>query len=187
MNQDSTQNQNLTDAAKQNCEQEIADAAYSQLYKLALFKYEIEKSRETNLLQQAGTMQMAFSFLTIAILMIIPLWDNISLGIFLGMSSIVFLSISFAFASISQWRWKKQTLPGIHTLQEQIINSNEQELLLSTASCNKMWVEILSQIESRDKTVNDKRTNLLMWSMGFLYCSLAVIILWGISIIISLI
>ena len=92
-------------------------------------KYDEELEREKSLLEQASNMQTAFSIISAALFMLLPVllqytYGTISLQYyFVAVSVIVaFLLLSLVFATLAQWREMKDVLPDVKTMMNDIEN-----------------------------------------------------------------
>ena len=63
----------LTLKPKENNPQDLITPQYRHIKELALLKYDAEEKRELNLIQQSSQMQTAFSFMTAAVFMAVPI------------------------------------------------------------------------------------------------------------------
>ena len=159
-----------------------ATALYKHVKDLSMWKYDSEIKREDSLIQQSSNMQTAFSFMTAAVFMAVPILieyrGSLSLEFFLLSTSsvILFLLVSLITASLAQRRvlYKSlQSIPEIH----QFVIDNWQECL-SEAQQMKQWVEALGEIQIRKAEVNKERILLIRASMASFFISIALIIFW---------
>ena len=168
-------------------------AQYRYIKELALLKYDAEEKREQNLIQQSSQMQTAFSFMTAAIFMALPICMEyrgvLSLKFFLVSTSIisVFLIASLILASLAQWRWKTESLPDVSVLKDAILNSDEWESLCVEHVQIAQWVDLIGKVQNHKAKINDRRVGLIMASMICFYLSVfSIIIAFIVAIIILL-
>lgn len=158
-------------------------AQYRYIKELALMKYDTEEKREQNLIQQSSQMQTAFSFMTAAVFMALPICIEyrgiLSLKFFLVSTSIVsiFLIASLIMASLAQWRWKTESLPDISVIKESIVNSTEWESLCTEHVQLAQCVELIGKVQNCKAKINDRRVVLIMASMVCFYLAIASIVL----------
>lgn len=151
---------------------------YRHIKELAWLKYESEEKREQNLIQQSSQMQTAFSFMTAAIFMAVPICiefrGSLSLEFFLSLTaiSVIFLVVSLVLASIAQWRWKTETFPDVNEIKDTIINNPEWQKLTIEYNQIDQWVDIIGKVQKLRATLNDRRVCLIMASMICFYCSI---------------
>ena len=78
---------------KQQIEDQKISSQFHYIKELSLLKYDAEEKRELNLIQQSSQMQTAFSFMTAAVFMALPICIEyrgvLSLKFFLVSSSII--------------------------------------------------------------------------------------------------
>lgn len=162
-------------------EQQIV-SQFQYIKELSLMKFQAEDQREQNLIQQSSQMQTAFSFMTAAIFMALPICIEyrgvLSLNFFLISTSIIsfFLIASLILASIAQWRWKTESLPDISVIKDEIVNSKEWESLCLPHVQSAQLVELIGQIQQHKSKLNDRRVKLIMISMCCFYLSVISII-----------
>lgn len=80
---------------KQAEQNQMVAAQYRYIKELAIMKYDAEERREQNLLQQSSQMQTAFSFMTAAVFMALPICIE-----YRGVLSLKFFLISTSFISV---------------------------------------------------------------------------------------
>ncbi len=155
---------------------------YRHIKELSQLKYEAEEKREQNLIQQSSQMQTAFSFMTAAIFMAIPICIEyrglLSLKFFFVSVSFVvaFLITSLLLASIAQWRWKTKSFPDVKKIKESVIYDPEWEKFLIEYNQIDQWIDLVGTVQSEKSRLNDRRVKLIMASMVCFYCSIASII-----------
>ena len=170
-------------------EQQIV-SQFQYIKELSLMKYHAEDQREQNLIQQSSQMQTAFSFMTAAIFMALPICIEyrgvLSLKFFLISISIIssFLIASLILASLAQWRWKTESLPDISVIKDEIVNSTEWESLCQPHFQIAQLVDLISKVQQHKSQLNDTRVKLIMSSMISFYLSIFSIV---VSFIIALI
>ena len=178
---------------KQQIEDQKISSQFHYIKELSLLKYDAEEKRELNLIQQSSQMQTAFSFMTAAVFMALPICIEyrgvLSLKFFLVSSSIisVFLIASLILASIAQWRWKLESLPDIAVLKDAILNNEECESLCIEHIQLAQFVDLISKVQDHKAHLNDRRVKLIMASMITFYLSVgSIIISFAIAIILIL-
>ena len=179
--------------SKQQIEDQKISSQFHYIKELSLMKYDAEEKREQNLIQQSSQMQTAFSFMTAAVFMALPICIEyrgvLSLKFFLVSISIisVFLIASLILASIAQWRWKLESLPDIAVLKDAILNNEEWESLCIEHVQLAQFVDLISKVQDHKARLNDRRVKLIMASMITFYLSVAsIIISFAIAIILML-
>ena len=81
---------------KQAEQNQMVAAQYRYIKELAIMKYDAEERREQNLLQQSSQMQTAFSFMTAAVFMALPICIE-----YRGVLGLKFFLISTLFSTIA--------------------------------------------------------------------------------------
>ena len=163
---------------------------YRYIKELADEKLASEQKREDSLIQQSSQMQTAFSFITGAVFMVVPICiDNrgsVSLMFYIvSLSAITFcILISLILASIVQWRWKTETFPDIEEIKSSVVYSKEWHKLTEEHYQLVQHVELLSKIQREKARLNDLRVKLIMGSMVFFWISISCV---AISFIVGMI
>ncbi len=148
---------------------------------LAAFSKEIldsEERREQAIVDQAGRMQQAFSFVTVAVLAIVPLllsWTRLSQILIFIFSSIALtgLCVSLILATMVQWRYKREDYPNIEDLHEKM--KTEFEFFDTEEQRNKYYVETLTVIqkslgERTDKRIRNLKGSMLVFILTLFIC-----------------
>ncbi|WP_444641142.1 hypothetical protein ACRQU7_12165 [Caproiciproducens sp. R1] len=152
-------------------------------------KYNEELSREQSLLTQAAQMQTAFSVITAALFMLLPiLIDNrgtLDLTfIFIFVSIItLFLLVSFVLALLAQWRFKIRTLSG-SDIQNNIIDSINE--LLSEEKIIVYKTNLLKKLQTDRFKANEKRVFYITISMIAFYLSIFLCLIFFVTSIVIL-
>lgn len=151
-----------------NADQEKAKIGYQFLLGFSKQIFESEERRESTVIEQAGRMQQAFSFVSVAILAILPLlltWTKLSQTFVLIISSIALLGlcVCLLFATLAQWRYKREDYPTISSLHNKMMS--EFASFETEAQCNKYYVEVLGKIQESLSRRTDRRIRLLKISM----------------------
>lgn len=182
----------VVEPSRDNNDEQI-NAQFRHIKELSLLKYESEDKREQNLIQQSSQMQTAFSFVSAAVFMAIPVCVEyrgaLSLKFFLVSTSIVvaFLIASLVLASLAQWRYITETFPDVDKIKESVINSDEwQKLCIEYHQINQ-WIELVGKVQKEKARLNDKRVKFIMASMICFYASIAAIVICFLIAIINLI
>lgn len=164
-------------------QEQIITAQYRYIKELAIMKYNAEEQREQNLVQQSSQMQTAFSFMTAAIFMVLPICIEyrgaLSLTFFFISTSFIsaFLISSLITASLAQWRWKTESLPDVNVVKDSIINSVEWKSLCLESAQLAQYVNLIGKVQAVKAKLNDRRVNLIMASMICFYFSIASIVI----------
>lgn len=183
----------LTLKPKENNPQDLITPQYRHIKELALLKYDAEEKRELNLIQQSSQMQTAFSFMTAAVFMAVPICIEyrgiLTLKFFLVSVSVIiaFLITSLVLASLAQWRWKTKAFPDIKDIKDAVINSIEWQKLCIEYHQIDQWIDLVGTVQKEKASLNDRRVKLIMASMICFYASIAAIVICFIIAIIKLI
>lgn len=163
--------------SSENIPKEQKESLYEYLKELAMIKFKAEERREEQLIQQAGQLQAAFSFVAAMISVVISITvGNIKLPIvfyFAVFSSfMILLFLSFILASIAAlWRWKTFSFPDINTLKDHIIS--ERKTLIERSDKIEQMVDLLAEVQSYKTILNNRRVKLLMCSMIFFLAAIS--------------
>ena len=163
--------------------QDLVTPQYRHIKELAELKFDAEERREQNLIQQSSQMQTAFSFMTAAIFMAVPVCiehrGTISLEFFLISTSIIvlFLIVSLVLSSFAQWRWKTTALPDIHEIKKSVLDNPEWKKLCVEYHQINQWIDAIGSVQKNKSKLNDRRVKLIMGSMICFYISLGAIII----------
>lgn len=169
--------------ADETTEKDLITPQYRHIKELSKLKYDAEEKREQNLIQQSSQMQTAFSFVTVAVFMAIPICIEyrglLNLMFFLVSVSIIvaFLIASLLLASIAQWRWKTRAFPDITDIKDNVLNSVEWEKLCIEYYQIDQWVNLIGTVQKEKARLNDKRVKLIITSMVCFYGAIAAIII----------
>jgi multidrug efflux pump subunit AcrB len=165
-----------------NEQEKQAIALYRHTKELSKLRYESELRREDSLIQQSSHMQAAFSFMTAAVFMALPIMiehkGNLSLNFFfVAISSIVFfLLISLVTASLAQRRVKKEAMMNVNDI-EKFVSDNWTEALTESQQL-KQWVNVIGKIQGSLSDVNNKRVTQIRLSMLSFFISIGLIVFW---------
>ena len=157
-----------------------AVSLYRHVKELAQLKYDGELRREDSLIQQSSHMQTAFSFLTAAVFMALPIAVEhkgpLSLSFFFISVSIIvgLLLASLVTASIAQRRIKKKAPQNVSDI-EKFVSDNWKDTLKESQQL-KQWVGIVGEIQESTAKANDERVIFIRLSMGFFLASIAAIV-----------
>ena len=177
---------------KQIEQDQMVVVQYRYIKELAIMKYETEERREQNLVQQSSQMQTAFSFMTAAIFMALPICVEyrgvLRLKFFFVSTSFVsaFLIASLITASLAQWRWKTESLPDVNVIKDSIVNSTEWESLCAEHIQLAQYVELIGKVQHIKAKINDRRVVLIMMSMICFYLSIVSIVISFVVAIITM-
>lgn len=164
-------------------EEEKKTIKYRYIKELANVKFQMEETREQNLIKQSSQMQTSFSFITAAILMATPMCiehiPQLSKVYFCTCILIVmtFLLASLISASFAQWRYKTVFLVNVEDIREFILNSKDLEKLYHQYNQDKQFVDLLAKTEKNKCVLNDKRAICIRHSMRFFYLAVLSIVL----------
>ena len=170
-----------------NDTEKTAGVLYRHVKELAQFKLDVEMRREDSLIQQSSHMQTAFSFMTAALFMALPVVidnrGNLSLNfIFIGVSAVVgLLLVSLVFASLAQRRFKKKAPQNVSEL-EKFVNDNWENIQTESQQ-SKQFVGLIAEVQESMAKANNERVKCVRISMG---CFLASIIVIAVFYFISL-
>ena len=155
---------------------------FRHIKELSQLKYDAEEKREQHLIQQSGQMQTAFSFVTAAVFMAIPICIEyrgpLSLCFFLVSVSVIsgFLILSLLFASIAQWRWKTKSFPDVSEIKSGILNSQEWQKFCIEYHQIDQWINLVGEVQEEKAHLNDRRVKLIIASMLCFYASIGSVI-----------
>ena len=162
-------------------EKEIEDQ-FEFILELAQEKYDHENQREQELIQQSGQMQAAFSFMTAALFMALPvimehkgeLSDNYLL---FSISAIVFfLLTSLVLASVAAWRWDFKTQGSIADIKKAVIDSDDWEKYLKRYHRMNSRIKMIEEIQLSKERNNNRRAFLIRASIIAFWCSIGCVI-----------
>ena len=145
-------------------------------YEYARLAYEQEEKREDSLINQATQMTTYFSFVSVLILMIVPIIivDGTIIPVkytaIISVITLVLLFTSMILAVIVQWRYKYQSLSSPLTMFNHIINN--KEYFKTPEQRNKSFVQSLETTWASKRKINDKRATLLKASMTIFLISI---------------
>ncbi len=157
-----------------------AVSLYKHVKELAQLKYDGELRREDSLIEQSSHMQTAFSFMTAAVFMALPIAIDhrgpLSLRFFFISVSIIvgLLLASLVTASIAQRRIKKKAPQNVSDI-EKFVSDNWKDTLKESQQL-KQWVGIVGEIQASTAKANDERVIFIRLSMGFFLASIAAIV-----------
>ena len=155
---------------------------YNYVLDLAQEKYEYENQREQDLVQQSGQMQAAFSFMTAALFMALPVTiehrGSLPIVFFFISTSIIcfFLLVSLVLASLATWRWKKVALGNIKSIKDAVLNSNDRDMYLSESNRIYAKIEALEQVQARKEQINNYRAVFIHASIIVFFISIGSVI-----------
>lgn len=138
-------------------------------YEYAKLAYEQEEKREDSLINQATQMTTYFSFVSVLILMIIPIIifeGTLIPPKYTATVSVITLALLFAsmiLAVIAQWRFKYQSLSAPLKMFEHIIDN--KDYFKTQEQRNKSFVQSLNTTWTSKNKNNDKRAKLIRASM----------------------
>jgi hypothetical protein len=143
--------------------------------------FEQELDREKSIIAQACQMMTAFSFITVVVLLFVPILIDILIPqakIFVIFSSVIItflLLCSFILALVSTWRFKIHRLQSPKDFQK-YVNANSSGY--DEYGFQIQWIDSLDKMQkSREKT-NGTRVNLVLASMIVFFFSLFTVFLF---------
>lgn len=162
-------------------ENEEAKVVYQYIADFAKSIYEGEEKREASVIEQAGRMQSAFSFVIAALFMlaqILVAYTVLSSAFLIASISSVSITLllSLLFATIAQRRFKRTYLAPAKELSDHI-KANYQ-FFLTSAQRNKNLSETYEEISSSLEKKNNTRIVFIQLSMGLFYFSLGLCLFW---------
>ena len=159
-------------------EEKLQRECFSYLADLTKMIYEDEERRENSLIQQATNMQAAFSFVIVAVIMVIDVLIEYRGTLPLKFLLVVFftiigcLIISLFAATMAQNRVKRTDFPKIENLEKDIIEGYEN--FITEAQRQKYLFLLFKDIRESYSQVNDKRCKWVRFSMYSFYAALFV-------------
>ena len=156
---------------------------YRYILELATEKYNYENQRELDLVQQSGQMQAAFSFMTAALFMALPIAidhrGEIPENYFFVASSLIcfFLLVSLVLASIATWRWKKAALGNITAVKAAVLNPKDRNYYLMEKNRISAKIDMLETIQVRKETINNRRAFLIHLSLIFFFLAIGSVVM----------
>ena len=171
--------------------QKFQNECYAYMAELAKLIFENEERREDSLIQQAGHMQTAFSFVIAAMFMVAAILIEYRGVLSLEFLLIVFSSItlvllsSLFFATMAQNRIKRKDFPQICKIKEHI--QNNYDLFRTPAQRSKYLLETYETMHASYELVNNKRQKCVKISMKLFYISLILCAFWFVVAIIKII
>ena len=143
--------------------------------------YENEEKRERSIIEQAGRMQSAFSFVIAALFVLIPTiieHSGISLGIIVtAFSSItLFLILSLVLATLAQYRKKRNDFPRISKMVEEL--AKYPDAYKTKEQKQKYLTETYETIHDNYEDDNTTKQHYLKASMYLFFVAIALCIIW---------
>ena len=151
---------------------------YKYVLELAQEKYEYEHQREQDLIQQSGQMQAAFSFMTAALFMALPIalehrGQLPKQFFFVSVCAICFfLLVSLILASVATWRWKKVALGNITAIKNNVFDSKNKKQYLNEENRIKAKIGMLEESQVRNEKLNNRRALLIHFSLIFFFVAI---------------
>lgn len=164
---------------EKNSDDKLAEIT-ENAYEYAKLSYEQEEKREESLVQQATQMTTYFSFVSVLVLMAIPLLvgENSTIPrtytVSISIISLLMLFASMVLAVIVQWRFNYQALPSPTTIFSHIISN--KEYFQTAEQRNKSFIQTLESTWKSKHTINDKRARLIRASMTIFLIAIAFLI-----------
>lgn len=162
-----------------------ADFLMQNIIDLGMYSFELEEKREQSIILQSGNMLTAFSVVSAALIMAIPIvLENTIVPknqvLFCAGIAILLLLGSLVLSTLAQWRYKYQTMQTV----DEIFNSvNTEHYNYSIqAQFDIQWKEQLSQIHKSKIKNDNKRVNLLKASMIVFWLAIGVLVFSGFTL-----
>ena len=161
--------------------QQFQNDCFAYIARIASIIYESEEKREHSIVEQAGRMQAAFSFVIAALLVFAQiLVEKNTLPtayLVISFSSVTFfLLLCLLFATFAQRRVKRSQWPSINDLENKVIN--EFKSFATEAQRSKYLLETYGAICDSHEKANNQRVLWLRTSMMMFYISLGLIVFW---------
>lgn len=146
----------------------------------SMLSYDFEDKREQSLINQSSQILTAFSIISAALLMVVPIINSsiptlpVSYTLFCLGITLTLLIISMILAILVQWRYKYQALPSpisIYSHFQSNIKFFERE-----AQRSKSWIETMNVAWESKRKINNKRVKLITISMIIFFGALSSII-----------
>lgn len=166
---------NLADKHTDNLA-EITDNAFEY----AKLTCEQEEKRENSLINQATQMTTYFSFVSVLVLMIIPIiitkeeYIPNNYIIIISIITLLALFVSMVFAVIAQWRFKYKALSSPMTMFDHIIEN--RDYFQTKEQRNKSFIQSLESFWSSKRKNNDVRASLIKISMSIFFGAIGFLI-----------
>jgi len=154
---------------------------YRFIVKYAKEVYEGEERRENSIIEQAGRMQAAFSFVIAALFMLAQIiieHTTLSFPFLLLSLSSVSLSLlsSLLLATLAQRRVRRVLFPSVKVFREQVIDHYGS--FETTAQRDKYMATIYEKMAASHEDANNKRVKLIRTSMLLFFVALALCLFW---------
>lgn len=157
---------------------------HCQIEKRVCNKYYEELEREESLLKQASNMQTAFSVLIAAIFMLLPVLlqyrkENADIHYYMFSISLISfcLLLSLTFATLAQWRYKREVLPDNEDLIEGLNEETINQLNQDTSLWNTDIINTYSSIQKSINENNNKRCKFICASMICFFVAIGLCVL----------
>ena len=161
---------------------QLQNDCYAYMADFARLIYENEERREDSLIQQASTMQTAFSFVIASVFVVAAIViDNrgtLSLEYLLLVFSCITATLIFSLfsATMAQNRTKRDDFPKVATIKQKI--TDEYKNFQTSAQRSKYLVDTYEIMHTSYAESNDKRRQWVVLSMWSFYISLAQCVIW---------
>lgn len=163
-------------------ERQLQDDCFNYMADLAKLIFENEERREDSLIQQAGHMQTAFSFVIAALFMVAAIVIE-----YRGTLSLIFLLIAFSsitacllaslfLATMAQNRMKRDDFPQVTKIKNVVISKYEE--FRTSAQRSKYLLDTYEKMHTSYEKNNNKRQNFVKASMILFYISLGLCVFW---------
>ena len=171
--------------AKDNSNNNITNVDYeylSYMVDFAELKYKEEVNRENAIIQQAATMQAAFSFVTAAIVMVIPVVceyrGNVSLDYYLFVFSTVIGTLMFSLFSATKALARRKSEAFLDVEDMNVFIEKNKSDLSTEEQRNRHYAEYLGKVQKSLVVNNDERVRWLRCSQYVFYGSLILCLVW---------
>ena len=166
------------------------DDAYTYMAEFSKQIFEHELRKEDSVIQQASQMQTAFSFITAALFMVLPVAvefkGSLSYGFIIAAFSTITATLlaSLIFATIAQRRLKVESFDNIESLMNHI--QEKYTDFLTEAQRQKYFASVLGKIQKGYFDNTNWRWKMLAWSLRMFYIALFLCVCWFIIALILL-
>ena len=166
----------------------IQNDCYSFILTLAKDTYLDEVRRESSIIEQAGRMQAAFSFVITALFVLAQILIEYtvlsSLFVILSLSSVsITLLSSLVCATLAQRRARMVLFPTVSNTKEQVLKRYKS--FATSAQKNAYLVEIYEKAFCSIEKTNNQRVRFIWFSMLLFYVAITLCLLWFLIAIIK--
>lgn len=165
----------------------LADMMLGNIIELGKFSFDLESKREESILTQTSQMLTSFSFITVVILMIIPIvFEHTSIAKDLILASFFIILIafllSFVLALAAQYRFKYISMLNIEDIYNEVKNNHKE--YTNDNSFKLQLIDQIGRVHKSKKQTNDMRVKLVRASMICFLASIFLLVLFSLLIFI---